>query len=305
MIYVKLVENLVSYSEEYSEYDNIVCILDWNLKKLIDASRPWKILSRKDNVYKPKIIEELIETWKFEKEQPEEYLDRFSPGLLDNILGIAKELEKYNIISPKLDKIPSYILEYNCDILNMLEEYYGDYNLNLIQEYIDLEKEDLDLIRAFYKEITNEKKLKLLQLSYVPIDHIIDFLPTWCKDYIKVFGLDLNSRTAGEYSTPEYCNNNVLGGDLGEKIELKKEMISEIYEEFKIGSVLRGSEIRTRFREIYRKYGLNPKATIVDFMEYFVIRKAKSEYEWYYRIIRRKKDEVLENITRLERQKEP
>ena len=306
MIYVKLVENLVSYSEEHTEYDNIIYILDWDLKKLIDASRPWKILSRKDNVYKPKIIEELFETWKFEDDQPDEYLDKFSPALLEDIIELSRELEKYGIIKPRINEFPRYTLEYNCDILNMLEEYYGESNLEIIQEFIDLGKEDLDLIRSFYKEITNEKKLKLLQSSYTltPIERIINFLPPWCKDYIKIFGLDINSRAGEDYYIPEYCNKKVLG-DPGKKIELKKEMVDEIYEEFKIGSVLRGSEIRTRFREIYRKYGLNPKATLVDFMEYFVIRKAKSEYEWYYRIIRRKKDEVLENITRLERQKEP
>ena len=70
--------------------------------------------------------------------------------------------------------------------------------------------------------------------------------------------------------------------------QIQQEMIDEIFSEFELGSVLRGSEIRTRFREIYAKYGLNPRATLSEFMKYFVIRKAKSEYEWYYRIMQRR-----------------
>ena len=93
---------------------------------------------------------------------------------------------------------------------------------------------------------------------------------------------------------PEFKNNTPLG--YTDQKEIRKEMIDEIYKEFELGSVLRGSEIRTRFREIYRKYGLNPKASLIDFMEFFVIRKAKSEYEWYYRIVRRKKDEVMKEL---------
>lgn len=300
MIYVKYVENLVNYSEEYSEYDNIICTLPWDLKKLINASRPWKVLSRKDNVYKPSIIEELFETWKFEREQPEEYLDKFSPKLLDSILLYSKELESYKVIQPILDNFPNYTLEYNCDILNTLEDYYGADGLELIQSFIDLSKEEIELIRSFYSEITNDKRLRLLQSKYQLIEHIIEFLPSWCKGSIKVFGIEINEQNK-RYISPECCNKNPL--DNFSNIKLQKEMIEEIYDEFKIGSILRGSEIRTRFREIYRKYGLNPKATLVDFMEYFVIRKAKSEYEWYYRIVRRRKDEVLENIMRLERQK--
>lgn len=296
MIYVKLSENLVSYVQESSEFDNILYTLDWNLEKLVQISRPWKVLGRKDDVYKPSIIPEFFEIWKFE-DQPEEFYNKFSQDLYNQLLDTAHELEGFGIISPKIPKLPEYELVYNCDILNILEDYYGPGDLQKIQDYIDLEASDLELVRRFYREPTKEKKMNVIQSSLASgtINNISDFLPSWCKDSIKIFG---STREDGlkmpAFVMPEFKNNTPLG--YTDQKEIRKEMIDEIYKEFEIGSVLRGSEIRTRFREIYRKYGLNPKASLIDFMEFFVIRKAKSEYEWYYRIVRRKKDEVMKEL---------
>ena len=296
MIYVKLSENLVSYVQESSEFDNILYTLDWNLEKLVQISRPWKVLGRKDDVYKPSIIPEFFEVWKFE-DQPEEFYNKFSQDLYNQLLDTAHELEGFGIISPKIPKLPEYELVYNCDILNILEDYYGPGDLQKIQDYIDLEASDLELVRRFYREPTKEKKMNVIQSSLASstINNISDFLPSWCKDSIKIFG---STRDDGlkmpAFVMPEFKNNTPLG--YTDQKEIRKEMIDEIYKEFELGSVLRGSEIRTRFREIYRKYGLNPKASLIDFMEFFVIRKAKSEYEWYYRIVRRKKDEVMKEL---------
>lgn len=296
MIFVKLSENLVSYVQESSEFDNILYTLDWNLEKLVQISRPWKVLGRKDDVYKPSIISEFFEVWKFE-DQPEEFYNKFSQDLYNQLLDTAHELEGFGIISPKIPKLPEYELVYNCDILNILEDYYGPEDLQKIQDYIDLETSDLELVRRFYREPTKEKKMNMIQSSLASgtINNISDFLPSWCKDSIKIFG---STREDGlkipAFVMPEFKNNTPLG--YTDQKEIRKEMIDEIYKEFELGSVLRGSEIRTRFREIYRKYGLNPKASLIDFMEFFVIRKAKSEYEWYYRIVRRKKDEVMKEL---------
>lgn len=296
MIYVKLSENLVNYSLEYSELDSILYTLDWDLGKLIQITRPWKVLGRKDDVYKPSIIPEFFEIWKFE-EQPEETYNSFSPKLYTDLLDTAQILEGYGLISPKLPEIPKYDLVYNCDILNLLEDYYGPDNLQKIQNYFDLSVEESEFLKRFYKGLTKDKMLNLLHesLSTFSIDNISEFLPSWCKDSLKIFGIgsgDNNKKSV--FQSPEYKSSTPLG--YVDHVEIRKEMIDEIYKEFEVGAIMRGSEIRTRFREIYRKYGLNPKAGLNDFMEYFVIRKAKSEYEWYYRIIRRKKDEVLASV---------
>lgn len=297
MVYIKLSENLVSYSKECSEFDNVLYTLDWDLARLIHISRPWKVLGRKDDVYKPSIIQDFLEVWKFD-EQPDEYYNKFSSDLLNDLLGRAKELEEYQIITPVLPELPKYDLVYNCDILNLLEDYYGSEGLQKLQDFIDLTPDELELLRKFYKETTKERKITLIQSSMpiVSLDRISGYLPSWCKDSIKVFGTSREGVTkkVPVFSLPEYKNSLPLG--YTDKVEIRREMIDEIYSEFELGSVLRGSEIRTRFREIYQKYGLNPKASLFDFMEYFVIRKAKSEYEWYYRIVRRKKDEVMKGL---------
>lgn len=295
MIYVNLVENLVDFKEETSEFDNVVYILDWNMDKLIRSARPWKVLGRKDNVYKLSIIDEFFEPSKFD-EQPDEFYNKFSEDLYSGLLDTAQKLEAYKLISPKLPKLPDYELIYNCDILNMLEDYYGPENLQLIQDYIDLNPEETKLLDEFYKEITKEKQIALVQdyLPIISVDKISDFLPGWCKDSIKIFGSGKEENLKPTFTPPQFKDQTPLG--YTDKVEVKKEMIEEIYSEFEIGSVLRGSEIRTRFREICKKYGMNPKSGLVDFMEYFVIRKARSEYEWLYRIIRRKKNEVLEDL---------
>ena len=296
MIYVKLVENLVTVCQDVSEFDSVLYSLNWDLDCLIRSARPWKVLGRKDNVYKRSIVTEFFEPSKF-GEQPNEYYEKFSSGLYTGLMDTARTLEGYGLISPILNELPKYELEYNCDILNLLEDYYGPDNAQKIQDYIDLNQEELDLLKRFYGEITKEKRLSLIRSfnsSSISIDSISDFLPSWCKDYIKVFGIGVVSEGKNEYTLPEYKNPTPLG--YTDEKGIRKDMIEEIYREFPIGSVLRGSEIRTRFREIYRKYGLNPKASLIDFMEFFVIRKAKSEYEWYYRIVRRKKDEVMSGL---------
>lgn len=299
MIYVKLDKSYVYFGEECTEFENALYTLDWNLEKLVQITRPWKVLWRRDaDVYKPGIIQEFFEVWKFE-EQPEETYNRLSQSNLDIFQKAAQELLDYGIISRVSHEQKDYELVYNCDILNMFEDIYGPLGLQKIQDYIDLSDSSLNTIVKFYCGITKDKKLEIIRdaisSGLTTFDDISEFLPSWCCDSIKIFGIKKEDGGKRDvFVQPEYKNQVLLG--YTDQVEIRKEMINEIYAEFKLGSVLRGSEIRTRFRKIYQKYGLNPKASLIDFMNYFVIRKAKSEYEWYYRIVRRKADEVSEKL---------
>ena len=74
VIYIKICENLVTFDTEKTEYDNILYSLDWDLESLVKTARPWKILTTKrKDVYKPSIIDEFFEVWKFEPQPKEDY----------------------------------------------------------------------------------------------------------------------------------------------------------------------------------------------------------------------------------------
>lgn len=299
MIYVKKDKEKIYFTTEFIEGEPSLYTLDWDIDRLIYLSRPWKYLGDLDNnFYKPSIIEEFFEVWKFNQSLPSEHYDNLSKNLLDETLKLSKELESWGLISPILPVFPEYQLQYNCDILNLLEDYYGESGLSMIQEYIDLDTEEKTALRELYKFITKEKRIEYLKRirTTVSLPSIVNFLPPGCKDFLKVFGVsDRIESRQNCYYVPEFKKEDPLGGRKDEA-QIRLKLLDEIYKEFEIGSVLRGSDIRARFRKIYQKYGFNPKATLVDFSEYFVLKKTRSDYEWYYRLMRRRKDEVLAEI---------
>ena len=295
VIYVKInEENLVFLSTEYNEFDNTVLTLNWDLDTLKNTIRPWKILWKlHEDLYKPSIIPEFFEVAKQEETAPLEVYEPFSPAIYDTLEATAEELTSFGLIkvNQEYQKKRYSGLLYNCDIINKFEDLYGEKGSELIQEFATLDNKYINIVRGFYREITRSGKLNYLlaKLNGEPVDIIADFLPKWCKDEIKIFG-DTSKIGENQTDLPE-CRKEGLVGEVDTE-QIQQEMIDEIFSEFELGSVLRGSEIRTRFREIYAKYGLNPRATLSEFMKYFVIRKAKSEYEWYYRIMQRRDIEL-------------
>lgn len=291
VIYVKISEeNLILLSEEYSEFDNVALTLNWDLGQLKKTLRPWKVLWRFDeDFYKPSVLVEFFEVTKHEDYVPIEVYDQASNRILESLTKISAELESYGLL--KID--PTFLGKkykdpvFNCDIINKLEDKYGEEGAELIQEYATLDNRYIEIIRGFYREITRSNKSDYLtrKLKGESLDVIADFIPSWYKDEFKIFGH--SSKIDENLSNiPQFKKEGLVGAVNTEQIQ--QEMIDEIFAEFELGSILRGSEIRTRFREIYAKYGLNPKATLSEFQRYFVIRKAKSEYEWYYRIVQRR-----------------
>lgn len=291
VIYVKISEeNLILLSEEYSEFDNVALTLNWDLRQLRKTLRPWKVLWRfDDDYYKPAVLTEFFEVTKYEEYVPIEEYDPASSRILESLVKISDELEGYGLIKedPSFRNKKYKDPVFNCDIINRLEDKYGEEGVELIQEFATLDNRYVDIIRGFYREITRPSKSEYLtsRLKGESLDIIADFIPSWYKDEFKVFR-NTNKIDENLSGIPQFRKAGLVGAVNTE--QLQQEMIDEIFAEFELGSVLRGSEIRTRFREIYAKYGLNPKATLSEFQRYFVIRKAKSEYEWYYRIIQRK-----------------
>jgi len=267
-------------------------------EKLLNFLRPYKKLNLSSGLYKLSVLEEIDNInqdinycidfgySKISEVQKQDLLQDYTMSYNSLVsLGIVEDS-----IQTKKEDLIKYI-EYDCDIVNYLEEVYGDKVSNLLLDYSDLSQQQKDFLNNLMKETTKERKLKYIKenLGIINLETIYEFIPSKYLCDLKIFGLKLGNEIKElTPNTPEFKVSSRLDGDLNGTTELDEIIKREIYNEFKLGEVTRGSELKTRLSAIYRANNLNKTARLVDLLDYFVITKAKSEYEWFYRIVNRK-----------------
>ena len=300
MVYVYKRQDLVYIKEDRNpidENDTLVHILyKWcDFEATKHFLRPWKILNKPGDFYTLESLPILS------KNLYEDQLDRNLISIdkkdiykrANEYMGIAHILSKLNSkfgnacsISHNLDYLDK--AEYTCDIQNYIVFLFGDMIGELIFKYDRLKEEEQEFLKQLSSiSLTKEEKLEFIkkEMNNIDLNRVDIFLPPWCLGNLKVFGFE--SKSLHKSSIPEYLNAAKINGK-PEESQIEDYIRQEIYEEFKLNEVLRGSEIKIRLDKIYDKIGLKRPSRLSDLLDYFEISKTRSEYEWSYRINLRK-----------------
>ena len=288
MLIIEEIDNKISIHKENQHISKIMyCIDDSYLSIVYSNLRPWVYLELGDGWYKN--CKEVINYFKHGKYKNciednrgilytnevkniiKNYEDSYK--LLYN-LGLLREKENINI-----DLEPS-LITYECDIYNLLSDYYGEDYFNCINSYLLLNIKEKEFL---YKLSTKKTKETISSFINTEInllsENIISFLPEWFRLQLKIFK---SKEDIIEKITPEFKNSQ--GIIKTPKYELK----NLIYKFFLLGYTYSGDFIKTGLQKIYSESGIEKTAKIIDLYEYFDISKDNSSQESKYRLEKRK-----------------
>ena len=206
-------------------------------------------------------------------------------GILKNF-GLIDEKENVNL---DIDKATTYII-YNEDVFNYVSILFGEDIMNLATQWINLTKNQQELIREFYLKPSRESKLNFIREELMTdIENFYPFFPDWYKVNLYVFG---NSNEKIENQRKDYIEWNsykTLNYKELEKDKENEELVKkEIYAKIPLGVTMSGDQIKNILDEIFKQYKLNPtchSSKLYNISDYFEMKKVRGGYKFITRKI--------------------
>lgn len=297
MVYIFKRDDQVYLKEDYQKLKDtdqmLYNIYSWNdIEAARKLFRPWKILDKEGDWYIEDVLEEVLRY----KDKPQQYTRNLEDitreqayQQVKDCIGVVYTLFKLN---PRLGSsenifIDSYIdkIKYTCDVKNYITYAYSATISNLVEEFNNLDSDQKEFLKVLASSSSRERKLEYLMTEGIKLDleSMFKFIPTWCFGSLKIFG-KCNSKIDCIINVPEFRDARRLDGKPADDSELEKCLKNQIYTEFKLGEVTRGSELKARLGKIYKNLDMKRTPKVSDLLEYFNIMKSRKEYEWFYRI---------------------
>lgn len=279
-------------SEKYNGDLELLLTLNWaddDLRVLYDCLRPYQdLLSTEEGKFKycedvlciinshPRssskqyfVYKRDVEEAMKELEEAVENLKKFE--LLDNDFTINFSVDDI------LGKIT-----YKCDIFNLVSLLIDEKHYRIIESYLDLRKNERDLIINFYNKTSRQEKIEVLRdITTLDIDRILPFIPRWYKTNLRLFGVDFQPGfDRFKFSVcPEYKDSERIDGN---SVILENQdyyIRREVYKIFHLDEVWKGKDIKAKFGEIYEKLRTPKNSRVHDIFNYFETAITRNGYK--------------------------
>lgn len=205
-------------------------------------------------------------------------------------LGVVKD-QNYTTLK-NLDWKAKDVIKYLPDIPNYVSILFGEREMNLATDWIDLEWNQKNLIKDFYSQPTRESKLEFMRekiLKSGEPETYYEFLPEWFKVNVHVFGLE-KIRESERGEEIEWNKKETLNHEEQTKEKEKEEIVKkEIYARIPLGVTMTGDNIKFILSDIYEAYSYQPNknypSKLGNLGEYFEIKKVRGGYKFITRKI--------------------
>lgn len=241
-----------------------------------DCSEVKSYISKEDNSETYNVILAYVY-----KQDIYEIIEKFQETLkylisIKNLPEIYKEININELIP---------LIEYKCDIINILYDLYGSKVVSRVRNFQHLSEQKKRFITDFYKLETRDKKSDYIRagISRIGISEVQEFIPDLYNLEFSIFKTNPKERVSVS-ETPEFLNQNRIDGR-SEMIRNQDYFIrNEVYQVFGLGEVWEGKKIKEELNKIYEKFGIEKNSRVHDIFSFFetaITRKG-------YRLVTRK-----------------
>ena len=207
-------------------------------------------------------------------------------------IGVVKK-QDYSKLKQLVDNKQYEQIKYTPDVSNYVSILFGEVEMNLATDWINLEAFQKLLINDFYNKPTRESKLEYMKETILTKDDpetYYEFLPEWFKLNIHVFGLEKLDSNKERIEHIEWNKTKPLNYEEEiKKKEIEEEVKKEIYARIPLGVTMTGDNIKLVVGDIYSTYSYKPKDTYTSKLnslrEFFEIKKVRGGYKFITRKI--------------------
>lgn len=198
---------------------------------------------------------------------------------IDKTISDFQETLKYLISVKILGEIfqpidlNNYInyITYKCDIINILEDVYGEHVVKVVRGFQKLPEIKKQFLINFYKLETRDKKLDYLKanINRIGSEGLQNYLPSLYNLSNRLFKVHPKERDTLDENCPEFNNSSRLDGK-SKIIDNQDYFVrQDIYKIFTLGEIWEGGKIKEELGKIYEKYNVQKNSRVHDIFNYF------------------------------------